>query len=707
MVYDQAQSARIGQKVPIESTFVQVFDVDPATPTADLVEAAWPGMLIFRNDTSMLMIFDGDLDGWREVAGGVAGSVTYVGTSQPTGGTYNIGDTWYDQDAGMKAYVWDGDSWEPVTGEGGIRTFRQPAPPTSTSVGDIWIDSDDGEKQYRSNAVGVNTISPKPPGTANGWVLVQDTGIPTAQQTADRKTRAYYVFGYAPDDGDPVTPPVFVPLTTAPDGSPLTPGDVWYQTDAQNRVWFWTGTAWVDATDPNTLAALGQANANQGALEDINIALENLTLIGSSTNNTADTADGRISTSDYIPGPDDLTYIQYRKELDTTAIPPVETITEYVASRENGSIWFVQTRPRVNQCTNPSVEANTIGWTSSGATIARDNPARVPVGTWALKVTASGATDHQVSWGETTPALAKPGETWTASMYAGLVSGNGWGVYLELVWLDANGVFISSTPGTGIQLISEIWTSEDLQIGGEARMWVTGVAPLLAAGVYVRQVSPAGANDSDVWYTEALILEKEKDVGRYFDGHSYDGYWSGTPDNSVSQLNGDKIVQVWELRNGEWVRKFFADDAMAPIDSSQIVGSFDAEILSDNTIVQDKQYAALVLAFEDLDVGDIVNVYNDHGVFTARKADASVTKNYEAHGFIIDTTVQGASVRVYHSGYNRYLAGLSPGAAWLSPTPGKVQNRPAHEAGQLIQQVGFAPSTSTLNFSPRMAIKIN
>ena len=57
MTYAQAQSARLGQRVAPETTYVQIFDVDPDTPTADLVEAAWPGMLIFRKDRSILQIF--------------------------------------------------------------------------------------------------------------------------------------------------------------------------------------------------------------------------------------------------------------------------------------------------------------------------------------------------------------------------------------------------------------------------------------------------------------------------------------------------------------------------------------------------------------------------------------------------------------------------------------------------------------------------
>lgn len=705
MTYDQAQSPRLGQRTAIESTYVRSFDVDPATPTADLLEAAWPGMLIHRKDLGILQIYNGEANAWEDIGGSnTGGHLTFVGASPPTTGPFTIGDTWYDSDAGYKAYVWDGDSWEPVTGEGGIKTFRQPDPPTSLNIGDIWIDSNDGEKQYRANAVGVDTVSD---GSTDGWVLIQDHGIVTAQDTANRKTRAYYANGYAPDDGDPDTPPVFVPLTTAPDGTPLTVGDVWYQIDAGNRVWFWTGTVWADATDPNTLAALNQANANYGAIGDINLALENLQLVGTSINNTADTADGRISTSDYMPGPDDLTYTQFIQQLDTSVSPPVPMTVEYQASRVNGSLWFTQTRPRRNWCTNPSFETNLTGWASSGATIARDDTEpHVPAGIWTLLVTNTGTSAHTVTWGATTPAPAQAGEAWSASIFAELITGNGAAVTLELVWVDDNGTFISSTISPPYQLMVDAFSVQPPGTTNEWRMWAHGTAPVDTAGVYVRLTSPAGANNSDTWHTGALLLEPEKDLGRYFDGDSYDGYWNGTPHGSTSQLHGDKIFQVWELRDSQWVRKYLTDDTTAPIDGSQIVGSINGEIIGDNTIVQDKHYAALVLAYENLDVGDIVHVYNDHGLFVARKANASLGSNYEAHGFVIDTTTAGTSVRVYHFGYNKYLAGLTPGAAWLSPTPGKVQNRPANGAGQLVQMVGFAPSATTLNFEPRLAIKI-
>ena len=62
MVYDQAQSPRLGQRVPIESTYVQMVDDE------NLLEAAYPGMLIFQNSTQQLLIWSEDDQAWASVA---------------------------------------------------------------------------------------------------------------------------------------------------------------------------------------------------------------------------------------------------------------------------------------------------------------------------------------------------------------------------------------------------------------------------------------------------------------------------------------------------------------------------------------------------------------------------------------------------------------------------------------------------------------
>jgi len=708
MTFDQAQSPRLGQRTPVESTYVRSFDVTPGNDIADLLEAAWPGQLIHRADLNILQIYDGAA--WLDIAGGIAGNRTFVGDEPPTEGPFNIGDLWYDQNDAYRAYIWDGDSWEPTKAGGGVLTFRQPEPPTSVNIGDIWIDSDDKNKQYRANRVGINTISAD--GIEDGWVLVRDTDIPVALDTANRKTRAYYAPGFlADDDSDPTTLAPIGWLTTAPDGAPLTIGDIWYQTDYSNHPWFWAGpdtsapnAGWVDAVDPNVASSID--------LSKLATQVENLTLTSSSTNNTADTADGRISTSDYRPGIDDLTYTQTQKRLDSSVSPPVEIEVQYQVPRVDGSIWFTQTRPRVNYCTNPSFEVDTQFWTNSACTVARTTAPDVPAGMWTLQVTNTTTADHNVAWGVSTPAPASQGQAWTASIFAELISGNGTGLTIQLVWLDASNAVLALDQSAPFDLVLNAWSPEIAGTIAEPRYWVTATAPANTAGVYLRVSSPHGANDSDVWHMGAALLEPRADLGRYFDGDSWtvmggDGHWQGTPHASRSELTGDRIFQVWELRESNWVRKYLTDDAQAPVNGSVLVGTIDGELIADNSLTPEKQQAALVKAYEALSYGDLVHIYNDHGVFTARKADASLGKVYEAHGYVIDTAASGANVRVYHVGYMD-LPGvtLTPGSQWLSTTPGKTQTRPPNGPGQLIQMVGVAPSAHILNFEPRLAVKI-
>src|SRR5262245_17891724 len=115
MVYDLAKVRRLAQPAPVDSTYVQLFDVNPATGTPDLPEAAYPGMLIFRNDLGILQIWDDEAGTWLNVAGGVPGQHTYVGPEFPTGTSFNLGDLYLDDDADYTAYVWNGVEWAPTS----------------------------------------------------------------------------------------------------------------------------------------------------------------------------------------------------------------------------------------------------------------------------------------------------------------------------------------------------------------------------------------------------------------------------------------------------------------------------------------------------------------------------------------------------------------------------------------------------------------
>jgi hypothetical protein len=104
-----------------------------------------------------------------------------------------------------------------ATADGKIDSYYQANAPTGASEGDYWTDTDDANKLYRY--------------TSGSWVLIRDTGIPTAiaaaagaQATADGKITTYY-------------------SETAPTATAL--GDLWYK-PSTGFVQRWNGTAWAD-----------------------------------------------------------------------------------------------------------------------------------------------------------------------------------------------------------------------------------------------------------------------------------------------------------------------------------------------------------------------------------------------------------------------------------------------------------------------------
>lgn len=178
MAFDQAQSPRLGQRTSVESTYVSMYSGD------ELPEAAWHGQLIYRYETQSLQIYDdaaaGGSGGWLNVAGGVAGTLTFVGPAPPV--SQNIGDIWFDSSdsnhmyraASVGASTVGPGLWEDMQGSPpvpGAKTFYQDTPPTVASEGDLWFQTDNGNHEYYYH----DAI----------WVTVQDTAITDAQDTAD------------------------------------------------------------------------------------------------------------------------------------------------------------------------------------------------------------------------------------------------------------------------------------------------------------------------------------------------------------------------------------------------------------------------------------------------------------------------------------------------------------------------------------------
>jgi hypothetical protein len=106
---------------------------------------------------------------------------------------------------------------------------------------------------------------------------------------------------------------------------------------------------------------------------------------------------------------------------------------------------------------------------------------------------------------------------------------------------------------------------------------------------------------------------------------------------------------------------------------------------------------AVVAASEALAAGDLVNIFNDTGTPKVRKADAT-TVGKEAHGFVIAGVSSGANATIYFEGTNANVTGQTAGPVFLSTSAGLSTSTAPSAAGNVVQRVGFATSSTTMNF---------
>lgn len=165
----------------------------------------------------------------------------FQATEPPASQVTGIGDLWFDTDDDNRPRRWDGSAWVEARdlkvnaafslADSKIVTFFQDEPPTAESVGDIWFDTNDGNKPYRWSGA--------------AWVAAQDgDAVQALQDAANAQSTA---------DGKIVT---FF-QDTAPTGQ--TVGDIWFDTNDQNKPYRWDGTSWVEARDAKALEALQTA----------------------------------------------------------------------------------------------------------------------------------------------------------------------------------------------------------------------------------------------------------------------------------------------------------------------------------------------------------------------------------------------------------------------------------------------------------------
>lgn len=139
--FDQSQSSRLGQRTPIETTTVTMFN------GVDIPESSWDGRLIYRPDRQVMQVYRTSTGAYEDVTGGIEGMLTYVGADVPV----------------------------------------------AHAVGDLWFNSGAGNAMYMAMTPGASAIA------IGQWELQQDSA--TAQATADAKARVFYQ-DTAPDPAD-------------------------------------------------------------------------------------------------------------------------------------------------------------------------------------------------------------------------------------------------------------------------------------------------------------------------------------------------------------------------------------------------------------------------------------------------------------------------------------------------------------------------
>jgi hypothetical protein len=385
-------------------------------------------------------------------------------------------------------------------------------------------------------------------------------------------------------------------------------------------------------------------------------------------------------------------------DVASTVIDPYATgYNTLIQQRVEGSVWFTRTRARKNFCTNPSFEVDTVGWAAYAASLARVADASVIAGGYVAQITNSGtAGDHRVEWAGGSPGLVvEEAQVRATTCFALAVSGTNTGCWASTRHYDSLGGLIVEEPGPVIDLDTVDWRE----------LKVSSLVPPL--GTAMSAIVLHNPNPGAVWKVDGALVENADYTGRYFDGDSYDAVWLGTEDQSASELAGGKIISVYELYDNNWVRMDFTATTAYDSDAADLTKGFlDPDRLEENTVPTWKLLTNSVRVSDAVTAGQVVNVWNNGGLFMCRPADASVFGK-QADGFVLESAAAGADVPVFALGYIVLLAGLSPGLQFLQTTPGAVGNSVPNAAGQVIQQVGYASDAAILHFNPQQPVLLN
>jgi len=104
---------------------------------------------------------------------------------------------------------------------------------------------------------------------------------------------------------------------------------------------------------------------------------------------------------------------------------------------------------------------------------------------------------------------------------------------------------------------------------------------------------------------------------------------------------------------------------------------------------------------EDLLAGDFVNIYNNSGTVSVRKANATDSTK-PAHGFILENVSSGGDIAVYFEGINDKFTGLTVGTKYyLNTVAGQIISTIPSTSNNILQYLGDAINSTSIFFTKR------
>lgn len=111
-----------------------------------------------------------------------------------------------------------------------------------------------------------------------------------------------------------------------------------------------------------------------------------------------------------------------------------------------------------------------------------------------------------------------------------------------------------------------------------------------------------------------------------------------------------------------------------------------------------------IICSETLTAGNLINIYDNAGTTTARKADCS--NGRRAHGFVLSGFASGTTATVYLDDSLTGLTGLTVGVPYYLSINGLASSTAPTTAGYISQEVGIAVSTTVISFEPQQPITL-